>query len=148
MSAWIVSKTHIDALVQAGIEREMVRTDEADEFGRMLWRECLASVAYRYPGDSDGERPGPIDFRDSDVDTYVYEPLNGEPGVSLVAKSVVHKAAACYDYQSCEHPEWEDSKARVYVRMLIDMTETSEGAPWGIDSRDAFVVARERVIRL
>jgi hypothetical protein len=32
--------------------------------------------------------------------------------------------------------------------MLIDMTETSEGAPWGIDSRDAFVVARERVIRL
>jgi len=142
MSAWIVSKTHIDCLVQAGIEREMVRPEEADEFGRMLWGECLASVAYRYPQDGDGDRPGPSDFRDSDVDTYVYEPLDGEPGISLLAEAVVHKAVGCYDYQSCEHPGYEGSEAQRFAHILHKVTALAEGdAPWGIDARDAFVTA-------
>jgi hypothetical protein len=142
MSAWIVSKTHIDCLVQAGIEREMVHPDEADEIGRMLWGECLASVAYRYPGDGDGERPGPINFRDGDVDAYVYEPLDGEPGISLRAEAVVNKAAGCYGYQSCEHPGYEGSKAQQFTELLRQATESAKGdAPWGIDTRDAFIVA-------
>jgi hypothetical protein len=142
MSAWIVSKTHIDALVQAGIEREMVRPNEADEFGRMLWGECLASVAYRYPGDGDGERPGPSDFRDGDVDAYIYEPLEGGPGISLRAEAVVNKAASCYDYQSCEHPGYDGSKAQQFGALLYQATENAKGdAPWGIDARDAFVTA-------
>jgi hypothetical protein len=142
VSAWIVSKTHIDALVQAGIEREMVRPDEADEFGRMLWGENLASIHYRYPDTvENGNYPGPNDFRDSDVDTYTYEPLDGEAGISLRAEAVVNAAAGCYDYQSCEHPGYENSKARQFVTMLHTLTENAEGkGPWGIDNRDAFVV--------
>lgn len=71
MSAWIVSKTHIDYLVTALIRAEL--TDKSpDEAGRMLWRECLASVAWRYPNDGDGGRPGPVGFHDSEVDTYTW----------------------------------------------------------------------------
>ena len=140
MSAWIVSKTHIDCLVQAGIEREMVRPEEATEFGRMLWGENLASIRYRYPNDGDGERPGPCDFRDSNVDAYVYEPLDGEPGISLRAEAVVRSAAGCYDYQTCEHPEYSGSKAEMFVGILSRATENVEGrGPWGVDTRDAFV---------
>ena len=140
MSAWIVSKTHIDCLVQAGIEREMVRPNEADEFGRMLWGECLASVAYRYPNDGDGDRPGPTAFRDGDVDAYVYEPLDGESGISLRAEAVVHSAAGCYDYQSGEHPTYDGSKAQQFAALLSKVTENAEGkGPWGIDTRDVFV---------
>lgn len=141
MSAWIVSKTHIDALVHAGIDAEMIRPEEADEFGRMLWRECLTSVAYRHPNDGDGERPGPIDFRDHMVDDYTFEYLDGGPGASLKAPGVVHSAAGCYDYQSCEHPQYRGSKAEMFVEALATLTAGKGQGPWGIDSRDAFITA-------
>lgn len=141
MSAWIVSKTHIDALVHAGIDAEMVRPDEADEFGRMLWRENLASVAHRYPYDKDGERPGPISFRDADVDTYTFEYLDGGPGASRKAPGVVYMAAACYDYQTCKHPEYDGSKAELFARALCKLTEDirHDGGPWGVADRSAFL---------
>jgi hypothetical protein len=142
MSAWIVSKTHIDALVQAGIEREMVRPEEADEFGRMLWAENLASIHYRYPDTREnGEYPGPIDFTAEDVETYTYEPLEGS---SLTAEGVVHAAALCYDYQTCEHDEYTGSKAEQFANMLAKLTDREEiGGPWGIDTRDAFLVTAD-----
>ena len=142
MSAWIVSKTHIDALVQAGIEREIVRVDEADEFGRMLWGENLASIHYRYPDTVEGgDYPGPAGFVASDVDFYTYAPLDGGPGISLRAEVVVRSAATCFDYQSCEHPEYEGSKAQQFVGFLHKATENAEGkGPWGIDDRDAFLI--------
>jgi hypothetical protein len=149
MSAWIVSKTHIDGLVQSGIEAEMVEPDHADEFGRMLWRENLASVAYRYPDDADGDRPGPVEFHDSDVDEYQYRPLDGEPGITRRAAHVVNAAAGCYDYQSCEHPGYEHSKARLFAHALYKLTEQDrrDDAPWGIDDRDAFVVGAVELSR-
>lgn len=143
MSAWIVSKTHIDALVQAGIEREMVREGEADEFGKMLWGENLASIHYRYPDTVEGGGyPGPIGFVASDVDAYTYEPLDGEAGITLRSEGVVHMASSCYDYQTCEHPEYEGSKAEQFAMLLSKLTEAAgrEG-PWGIDTRDAFIVS-------
>lgn len=139
MSAWIVSKTHIDSLVQAGIEREMVRPEDATEFGRMLWAENLASIHARYPDTRDGGMyPGPIDFKAEDVETYTYEPLDGS---SLDAEGVVFMAAGCYDYQTCEHNEYTGSKAEQFVNMLTACTEKSDQkGPWGVDSRDAFLV--------
>lgn len=143
MSAWIVSKTHIDALVQAGIEREMVRPEEADEFGKMLWGENLASIHYRYPDTvENGGYPGPAGFVASDVDAYTYEPLDGEPGITLKAEGVVNTAVACYDYQTCEHPEYEGSKAERFALLLMGVTKNAESdGPWGIDTRDAFIVS-------
>jgi hypothetical protein len=141
MSAWIVSKTHIDALVQAGIEDELVRPAEADEFGRLLWRENLASIHFRYPDTVEsGSYPGPIDFKASDVDEYTYEPLEGEAGISRQAPSVVRQTALCYDYQTCEHPEYNGSAARWFIVKLTGLTAHDEAdGPWGTDNRDAFL---------
>lgn len=140
MSAWIVSKTHIDSLVQAGIEREMVRPEEADEFGRMLWAENLASIHSRYPDTAANDKnyPGPIGFKARHVASYTYKPLKGS---SLDAEGVVNSAARCYDYQTCEHSGYEASKARQFVQLLAACTEDKGSGPWGIDERDAFLVA-------
>ncbi len=150
MSAWIVSKTHIDCLVQAGIDAEMVRPEEATEFGRMLWQENLNSIEARYPdtvGGGKGDFPGPVVFAGAkSVKAYRYEPL---PGSSLDVPHVVNTAAACYDYQSCEHEGWQDSKAQVFVLALYELTKPAAEAsglkgPWGVDNRDAFLSADDR----
>jgi hypothetical protein len=125
MSAWIVSKRHIDALVTGLVRSEVVSPAEygdEDKLGALLWEECHRSVNYRY-GESE---PTP---------DYAFERLDVEP-VSLL------KQAACYQYQSCEHPEWGHSNAYEWTQRLIDQlgragySHTSPGydaAPWGID---------------
>lgn len=137
MSAWIVSKTHIDALVTGIVRSEVVSPEEyGDEtaLGRELWRECLASVADRYPNDGDGDRPGWL-MRDAEVDEYEFDRVTVEP-VSLL------KQVQCYQYQSCEHPGWKASNAYRWTTALRDQLEragysyTSPGydeAPWGLD---------------
>jgi hypothetical protein len=129
MSAWIVSKQHIDYMVTAIIAAEL--TDKSpDEIGRTLWRECLASVAYRYPNDGDGERPGPIDFRDSDVETYTWTEA------PVLSAGALAKTVGCYNYQSCEHPDYELSEAYAWVTKLkagLGDVEYDDDAPWGWD---------------
>lgn len=140
MSAWIVSKRHIDLLVSAAIAHKLIDREDADETGRMLWRECLTSVAYRYPNDADGERPGPVAFRDADVDAYTWEPYAVEDPY------LVLKQAHCYDYQSCEHPGYADSSASNLMDALCEAIDASadlpaelprpcpayDAAPWGV----------------
>ena len=142
MSAWIVSKTHIDALVHAGIDAECIRPEEADEFGRMLWQENLNSIHARYADTAatHSNYPGPIDFKGpADVDAYTYEPMEGGPGITLKAPAVVHYTAACYDYQSCEHAGWDGSRAHLFVGILMSLTSDKGKGPWGTDTRDAYV---------
>ena len=129
MSAWIVSKRHIDYMVTAVIRAELTAMSP-DEIGRMLWRECLASVACRYPNDGDGERPGPMDFRDSDVDTYTWQET------PLLTPGGLAKTLGCYSYQSCEHPGWEASEACALVTKIKDSlgdVAYDESVPWGWD---------------
>jgi hypothetical protein len=99
MSAWIVSNDHLDLLLTAALAWDLINPAAADDTGRTLWRENLASVAYRYPADRDGERPGPADFRDRDVDTYRFQRYPGR-----VDPEVVVAAASSLAYQSCERP--------------------------------------------
>jgi hypothetical protein len=128
MSAWIVSKTHIDYMVTAIIAAEL--TDKSpDELGRMLWAECLASVAYRYPGDTgNGDRPGPVDFRDSDVDVYTWTET------PVLTGGALGKTLGCYRYQSCEHPGWDGSEAAQITGKLYATVEgqpDDNNTPWG-----------------
>jgi hypothetical protein len=113
MSAWIVSRDHIDLLLTAAAAWEVTAPGETDQTGRVLWKENLASVAYRYPHDRDGDRPGPIDFRDRHVDTYRFQPYPGP-----VDPEVVAAAAASLAYQSCEHPGWSSSAAYRWITHL------------------------------
>lgn len=110
MSAFMVSRRHIDYLVTAAVAREL--TTNPDETGRMLWRECLASLAYRYPDDGDGGRPGPVSFRDGDVETYTWT------AATTPTPAALHSLIRCYCYQSCEHPQWEESQACFLMEVL------------------------------
>jgi hypothetical protein len=121
MSAWIVGNAHIDLLVRGLVESEIVVGIDPNEVGRTLWRENLASVAARYPGDKDGERPGPISFRDSDVDTYIY--VRPEGPLDL---GVLLNAANSYDYQSCEHSGWAPSSANRWITELVASLERAD----------------------
>lgn len=131
MSAWLVSKRHIDAIVTALADGGIIRpTPEACEaVGDMLWRENVASLAYRYPRD-----------RQPDL-LYRFERYALNDLWTLV------KQLDCYDYQSCEHPGWSQSDAaaltdRLRRRTLATLGAPLDGyknaagwdaAPWGID---------------
>lgn len=138
MSAWIVSREHIDILVTA---LDPSTQAEGDRLGRMLWAECLKSVAYRYPHDTDGGRPGPTDFHDADVQTYIWTPRE-------VPAAWIRAAASCYDYQSCEHPGYKTSEARRIAHSLCERYAAydrhrdynqpvgPDNPPWGINGSD------------
>lgn len=135
MSAFVVSKTHIDALVTAGLHlsrdtlgwmagepqpedfqegqpwgdldaiasrRRTLTLETAEQTGQMLWAENVRSVNHRY-AEEDWE------------EVYQFERLglNVDPVVVLDALS-------CYEYQSCEHPEWHKSEAKAFCEALRD----------------------------
>ena len=121
MSAFIVDKDTIDVIVCAARDQADQRSspgmmpEELDALGCMLWRENLASVEYRYPDDTDGNRPGPCDFRDADVDEYHFPLMARNPAHIQVIKTI-----HCYEYQSCEHPGWDTSRAHTVCQSLQD----------------------------
>ena len=161
MSAWMVSKAHIDALVTAAAglkpgqhdsglswyvkddgqwfhsedRRELGYSDRdrASEVGMMLWAENWASINYRYPDtvEDHSQVPGPADFRPDHVLAYRYTRARTLEPVAVL------KAIACYEYQSCEHPGWRSSEARQFCQSLKEkMVRQLPGyntAPWGID---------------
>ena len=118
MSAFVVSDTHIDALVSAGLafarptepmawyhagpdsmERAyQLRPDNQTEVGAMLLAANHTSVNLLY-----GERT-------ATESAYSFRRLAGVPD-----PVVVLKALACFEYQSCEHPDWATSQARRFL---------------------------------
>ncbi len=141
MSAFLVHPGHIDYLVSAAIAANIpyggvryggdrVELGNADDAGRMLWRENLASVAYRY-GDDRDSLPGPVPF--PDVETYTFRQFR------TLSPVQAFMATACYEYQSCEHPGWEASDALAFCsqlrRDIIAILPGYEDADWEIDQR-------------
>jgi hypothetical protein len=134
MSAWIVTKDHIDVLVQAIIVEHGGNFDTtADNLGQMLWNENHESVNARYR---------------EDTETLGYAFVGMEAPLDPV---VVLKAINCYDYQSCEHDGWEGSEAKFLMDWLRERLAPKAGllsadavyelrayseAPWGIDRRE------------
>lgn len=133
MSAFVVSKAHIDALVRlaqvynvrAGRIDPMQGGDEA---GAALLNECVQSVQYRYPDDKPEQLPGPVNayWRQP----YSYSPLRGRVPSPIEGLKLI----SCYEYQSCEHPGWESSGAKQFCEALRDtLIGTLPGydeAPW------------------
>lgn len=113
MSTWIVNRDHIDLLLTAAVAWGLTDVAHADEVGRLLWRENLASVVFSYPASRDGQRPGPEGFHDRDVETYCYRPYPGR-----VDPEVVVTAADSLSNQSGAHPGWTSSAAHRWVTRL------------------------------
>jgi hypothetical protein len=135
MSAFIVSREHIRALVQAalmgptelaiGTYWPILRFDGKDMnpegLGKALARENRISVDYRYPQHANGETDQPFSL--------------GFPRRRSAVE--ILKLIACYEYQACEHPGWEDSPVRQFCRDLEAAIITElpgyDEAPWTID---------------
>ena len=117
MSAWIVSKAHIDALVTAAFEYGLPPGD-ASATGYMLWRENHKSVNTRY-----NQR--------TRTPAYIFQ----RRAVPLTPVEVI-KSIHCLDYQSCEHKGWKKSEARKFLQTLESYTVGRlpgyNAAPWGI----------------
>ena len=117
MSAFIVSKKHIDIIVNAlsGVDSPELHMDNT---GQMLWEENFKSVNYRYN-------------ENSKCPKYVFKKPEKEYTPVEIAK-FVH----CYMYQSCEHDEWGDSDAKATAnKLLTDLWHNMPGyasAKWSI----------------
>ena len=125
MSAWIVSKHHIDQLVYGAIRLGVIKRGDALNTGRMLTRANVASIRARYGYDDRGAAA---------VKPYWYH----EPSAPLSDVSLF-KQTGCYDYQTCEYDGYPDSPAGQFVTLLTDalapLSSDSPGyaeAPWGV----------------
>lgn len=165
MSAWLCDPRHIGGLASYLCNRRAGKRDYGSSVDRMigvtpeahvplysldrseqdraprvaviLARENIASVAYRYPHDGEGERPGPVGIP-TDLDYTLL-------CVSAARRHLVYaveldpaqilKAADCLEYQSCEHPGWEKSVAHELLGLIRRLAYTSlpgyEMAEWG-----------------
>ena len=145
MSAWIVTRAHIDVLVLASVQFTVPLDDTGSArpvplssqalaaAGAELWAENHRSVHHRY-------------------DEHSAPPTYGPPTAEVLLDPVtVVKAIDCYVYQSCEHPGWPGSRAARYCQRLRAAVMTGlpvaavggepgrpypagwDAAPWGID---------------
>lgn len=121
MSAFIVDKEDIDALV-IGLIRNGIVTDVApDDLGKYLWDENVRSIHYRYPdtAENDSDYPGPIGFSMSWVSQYKFAPRD-------VSDAELRKIANCYDYQTCEHPTYLGSQVDLWISQLVSEVPGSQ----------------------
>lgn len=126
MSAFIVGKEHINAILTAGMsaygdsiywyhgeKSHTLSLDNADEVGQMLLDENVKSVSARYPDDKITDLPGkcdaewliPFHFR---IMEYCPSPLQAL------------KYIGCLEYQSCEHDGWATSEAKTFCDYAKD----------------------------
>lgn len=131
MSCFIVAKAHIAAMVQYALDNGIIDIGQADATGLELWRENHHSYNYRYPTDAEAI---PNDY------THERTPA--------VTPLMAGKLAACWDYQSCEHPAFQQSQAyRIGKAIECDALRRLgtadlwkvpgvDALPWALDSVD------------
>lgn len=148
MSAYVVPHAHIEALVRVAVEGPIgargdwsfywtdstkpggyvfVDPEHGDEIGRLLLAENIRSVIYRYDDEPDEHEP-------ASAYSFAYR---GRQLTALEALVAIHG----YEYQACEHPEWESSKARALCADLKSslirlVPGYDEAGTWTIDDYD------------
>jgi hypothetical protein len=131
MSCFVLSTPEINTLVRAGIRWGLIKRASADLVGQALLNENICSVTRRYPDivGAGGSMPGPVDMAppvtmaEGDVtrawitpSAYRYVPR--AEGEARLDPCAVRRLLGTYDYQCCEHPEWNTSAARAYCDAL------------------------------
>ncbi|HEV2640048.1 MAG TPA: hypothetical protein VGX23_33245 [Actinocrinis sp.] len=133
MSASVVTKEHIDAIITGGLPKRgdtgwirwsdpveagrihILNLDTADRAGSLLWQENRISVNHKY---RDGDEIDAL---------YTFRRLWHSPVAVL-------KLIDGYEYQSCEHPGWEESQAKRLCyqlrKQVIPNLAGYDEAPW------------------
>lgn len=132
MSAFVVSDTHIDALVTAGRVWEVLESDEeAQRMGAAMKALNIEAVSHRYEAQYDDEHKA-----------YRFSSLG-----SVIKPVIVFNALACYAYQACELPDWNTRQGNVgKVRAFLDDLYRAgarrlrgwDDAPWEVNDRGIF----------
>lgn len=141
MSAFVVGKEHINAVITGGLsvqhkpmhyyhngQAHQLDDLTADRVGQMLLDENVKSVMYRYEDSPITDLPGKVNAEW--LIPFEYHPMAGDSMTALWVISITR----CLMYQSCEHPEWEESEAKRFCETLIYMKISQlpgyEDAPW------------------
>lgn len=130
MSAFIVTRTHIDTLVSGAIDltRDLsgfaqVTRETGTDVGRMLWRENHRSVRFRYRTQAETAND------EARIAGYTFRYRSS--GYGAIAKAV-----DCYAYQACECDDWDETSASRFVddmrRALVCQLADYEAAPWTV----------------
>ncbi len=98
MSAFIIHEDHINALVSYAKTKKLLGDFSAQQWTTELYQENVKSIEYRYPSEKE-KYSKDISFQ---IDYYA---------VSRLRAIDILKMVACYEYQACEHQEWETSAA-------------------------------------
>src|SRR5262249_23034135 len=138
MSAFVVSKTHIDALLTAGLDlaprlsplrwlspaEPVPGTHEPGEpWGPAAIVEYNRRGQRLTPGPA-GRGGGPLPAENQRSVNHRYieheaeEPYVFERYRRPLKPVEVLKALACYEYQSCEHAEWQSREAKAFCDAL------------------------------
>lgn len=144
MSAYVVSTTHIDAILSVALAAHESRQPgtyhpdapddgrrigtafpldhlTVDTWGDTLLVENFRSVMYRYPDDG-LDAPGHIvtveDLASGKM--YRHRPVWVPTSENLRVLGMALQACRSLAYQSCEHPEWELSLAKSMLDSIVD----------------------------
>jgi hypothetical protein len=119
MSAFTLGSDHIDLLITVAMripgfnEKYINIPKTADLLGQDLLNENFASVNHRYS-------------EQEPVPEYHWTPVAEVQAAELDALLLLQilNAVHCYEYQSCEHPAWTDSKAFWVSQAIAAWVET------------------------
>lgn len=150
MSAYICNPEHFGILAAFAVQhrcavREWCRTvtgndiETAQAIAKGLARENIRSVAYRYPNDVSGSRPGPC-LHDAEIEEaaaiYAAHFVTHPQGVAPIQ---IIKLCQSYDYQSCETDDWKDTLAWRQIDWIksaaIRCLNGYEGVDWSFDKQ-------------
>ena len=141
MSAFVVDKAHINALVNVGLglarrnpltwyhneEHHRLNDGNADQVGQMLLDENIKSVDHRYEDCEVTDLPGRVD---GDYLIPFKHKLSYNPLPAVTVFSLIN----CYRYQSSETDDWEQTEAYAFCRQLegrlIRNLPGYDAAPW------------------
>ena len=163
MSAYMVSTTHVDALLTAGLAYgqpgsplswyfpSIDALDETYQSGSPWGADYLRIIEERQRSLTTttvnrvgavllAENRRSVNFRYEEDDLeypYEFTELDGRPDPVIVLS-----ALDCYRYQACEHPGWSASEAFQFCDALQQAAIShlpGFGAPWEIDDRRVFL---------
>jgi hypothetical protein len=160
MSCYFVDKEHIDVLVAAALAVRLdvpckaigssgvgyttiLTPEDMQALGRALWSENLRSVTHRYRLDRNDANDQVLSERAGYVAALNAYRANWR--VQVKSMIGVLKALDAFEYQSCDHPEWEASPARVVCDRLryaiISRLPGYADAPWCITADNVRQIA-------
>lgn len=157
MSAWICSDRHIAALIGAGFvyarhgALKWRATDEVPDtayqagspwgpgLSQIVWRELTTETAERTGAMLVAENRRSVNHRyaESEIETiFQYDHRTATADARKLGPVALLKLVNCYEYQSCETPEWPQSEAFRFCETLratlVHSLPGYEDAPWGL----------------